>query len=92
MIAPKLTGNRCQCAACGECFNSTSTFDRHRVGDFSTPTSRRCRTPAELILRGWSRNVRGFWIERAMCREDSTVRAQARRAPRPATGVPHEVA
>jgi hypothetical protein len=83
MIAPKLTGNRCQCAACGECFNSTSTFDRHRAGDFSTPTSRRCRTPAELILRGWSRNARGFWIERAMRREASTARAGSTRNAEP---------
>ena len=79
MIAPLLTGNRCQCAACGEYFNSTSSFDRHRAGDSSSRTSRRCRTPAELILRGWSRNTRGFWIERAMQRERSTISAGATR-------------
>lgn len=92
MIALLLTGNRCQCAACGEAFNSVSAFDRHRAGDYRTHTSRRCRSPAELILCGWSRNARGFWITRAMPREAAIVRIRARRASPPATGVQHEAA
>lgn len=77
IVVPKLTGNRCQCAGCGDYFNSTSTFDRHRAGAYDTRTSRRCLSPAELILRGWSRNGGGFWIERAMRREASTARHQS---------------
>jgi hypothetical protein len=69
MSAPKLTGNRCRCAACGDLFNSTSAFDRHRAGTFAPrgtwPHSRRCLTADELHAKGWSRNAAGFWIERA---------------------------
>jgi hypothetical protein len=60
----RLTGNRCQCTGCGEYFNSTSTFDRHRTDSYERGERRRCRTPDELILRGWSKNPAGFWIER----------------------------
>jgi len=66
MNRPALTGNRCQCTACGDFFNSTSTFDRHRTGRFDVPGDRRCLSADELIARGWSRNTAGFWIERAM--------------------------
>ena len=84
MSMPKLTGGRCQCAACADYFNSISTFDRHRVGDCGTKSGRRCLTAAELIARGWSKNVRGFWIERAMRREASTTCAQPSHPPLPA--------
>ena len=30
----KLTGDRNQCQACKEYFNSTHAFDKHRTGDF----------------------------------------------------------
>jgi hypothetical protein len=88
MTARVLVGNRCQCPSCGDWFNSTSTFDRHRIGPFETAQSagaRRCLTVAEMIDRGWSRNEAGFWIERR--RKASTVRAQAPRRGRVATGV-----
>lgn len=79
MIARKLTGNRCRCTACGDYFNSTSTFDRHRAGSFAPPGvwhhQRRCLTSAELVAKGWRRNVRGFWIERP--REAATARVEA---------------
>lgn len=58
---PTLTGNRCQCAACGEYFGALDTFDRHRVGDLAKDR-RRCLTEAEMVARGWSRNGRGFWL------------------------------
>ncbi len=62
----KLTGNRCQCAGppfagCGEYFNSTAAFDRHRAGSYS-PMQRRCLTPDEMRAAGMSRNEAGFWI------------------------------
>jgi hypothetical protein len=63
MTAPKLTGNRCQCAACGEYFNRERVFDRHRIGE---PGNRRCLTAAEMTARGWNRNAAGFWIMDAM--------------------------
>jgi len=73
-ISRKLTGSRCRCTSCGDYFNSTSTFDRHRAGDYDSRASRLCLSSAELILRGWSRNSGGFWIERAMDREAATMR------------------
>jgi hypothetical protein len=66
--APVLRGNRCQCTGCGDLFNSTSTFDRHRTGRYDVIGARRCLTSEELTARGWSRNAAGFWIERPMRR------------------------
>jgi hypothetical protein len=57
----KLVGNRCQCTACGEYFNSARTFDRHRVGRFA-PLQRRCLTVTEMEAKGWVRNAAGYWI------------------------------
>jgi hypothetical protein len=79
MSAPKLTGNRCRCSACGDYFNSTSTFDRHRAGTFAArgtgSHARRCLTADELRAKGWARNAAGFWIERP--RKASTTRVEA---------------
>ena len=52
----KLTGDRCQCRACGEYFNSTFSFDKHRKG---TSKDRVCKSPSDI---GMSKNERGFWI------------------------------
>jgi len=71
-----LTGRRCQCCACGECFNSETAFDRHRRGRLDKGEQRRCANPAELAARGWARNGRGFWIESAMQRRPGTVRVE----------------
>ena len=57
---PKLTGNRCQCTACGEYFSRERVFDRHRVGDYGA--NRRCLTAVEMTARGWRRNDAGCWI------------------------------
>lgn len=90
MSAPKLTGNRCRCAACGDLFNSTSAFDRHRAGTFAPlgtwPHARRCLTAEELQAKGWSRNGAGFWIERA--RQAPTARVEAPPGEGAASGVP----
>lgn len=93
MSALRLTGRRCQCAACGDYFNSTSTFDRHRVGYFDSAEhegSRRCLHALEMLSRGWSRNEAGFWIERR--REAATTRVEAAREGWPATGVQEDAA
>jgi hypothetical protein len=65
-VKPRITVTRCVCRTCGEYFNSASMFDRHRVGYFHDfGRDRRCRTVAEMLAKGWQRNVDGFWIERA---------------------------
>lgn len=58
----KLTGARCQCAACLEYFNSTGMFDRHRIGGYA---SRRCLSADELMAKGYLKNSAGFWIREA---------------------------
>ena len=61
----KLRGDRCRCATCGEYFNSTFAFDRHRVGGYQTatkPSTRRCLTVAEMAAKGMSVNPAGFWV------------------------------
>lgn len=88
MTGPALTGNRCQCSACGERFNSVSVFDRHRVGYFDSAEhrgARRCLHHREMLARGWSLNAAGSWIERR--REAATVCAEAPHAGWGATGV-----
>lgn len=61
MNAPRLTGSRCQCTACGEHFGSVRGFDRHRIGTVGEP-DRRCLTLAEMVAAGWCRNSRGFLL------------------------------
>lgn len=58
----RLSGDRNQCPTCGEHFNSSSAFDKHRTGRFGT--DRRCRTVAEMLAAGMAKNTAGFWIER----------------------------
>ena len=42
----KLRGDRNQCCACDEYFNSSSAFDQHRTGSFNG--TRRCLTVVEM--------------------------------------------
>ena len=56
----KLTGDRNQCRMCGEAFNSTSAFDKHRVGEFGV--DRRCRTAVEMREIGMVLRDNGFWV------------------------------
>lgn len=53
-----LRGDRCQCRACGELFNSTYAFDKHRQGPY---TDRRCLSALALAERGFTQDVKGFW-------------------------------
>ena len=60
-----LTGNRCECAACGQRFNRVSTFDKHRVGDFAGVggvNTRRCLNAEEMQAKGWRTNDSGYWV------------------------------
>jgi hypothetical protein len=58
----KLGSNRCQCAMCGEYFNSTAAFDKHRIGD--PIAGRRCRSPSEMEAAGMVES-RGWWVTSA---------------------------
>jgi hypothetical protein len=79
MIAPKLTGCRCQCCACGEYFGNVVVFDRHRVGQHGV--DRRCLSPTEMSTLGWVQNDRGFWLRRPLKRGPAGVNAGSNRAP-----------
>jgi hypothetical protein len=59
-----LTGNRNQCQACKEYFNSNTPFDKHRTGEHGV--NRRCRTPEEMLALGMSLNDSGFWVTEKM--------------------------
>ena len=59
----KLTGNRNQCQACKQYFNSNAAFDMHRVGGHGV--DRRCRTPQEMLDKGMVVNHAGFWVTEA---------------------------
>lgn len=67
MTGPRLTSGRCRCAACGDYFTSTRSFDRHRMGAYAKPGKwrgeRRCLTVVELLARGWQKSARGFWLQ-----------------------------
>jgi len=56
----KLSGQRCQCATCGEYFNSTYAFDLHRAGDYGV--NRRCLTVEGMQSRGMALNATGWWV------------------------------
>lgn len=60
--APKLSGDRCQCCACGEYFNRVSLFDKHRHGPMD---ARACLTVDQMTAKGWRLNAAGFWVGKA---------------------------
>ena len=64
MNTPKLIGHRSLCAACRELFRSVAAFDRHRTGKYGV--DRRCRTAAEMLAKGMSRNAKGDWTTGAL--------------------------
>lgn len=65
MESKKLTNQRNQCPACGEYFNRTSGFNKHRIGKFDLPKEhidgRRCMTIDEMVAKGMRVNSDGFW-------------------------------
>ena len=54
-----LRGQRNQCPSCGELFNRTSVFDKHRIGKHGK--DRRCMTSEEMIGAGMFKGDDGFW-------------------------------
>jgi hypothetical protein len=62
MAAP-LRGDHCQCPTCGDSFNSTYAFDKHRVGPYTHDLeTRRCLSPDEMRVAGMTKNAAGWWI------------------------------
>ena len=61
MTKPRVTlrGDRCQCRACGELFNSTYAFDKHRRGPY---IDRLCLTVAAMADEGFTKNAGGYWL------------------------------
>lgn len=58
----KLGTNRCQCGSCGEYFNSTYAFDKHRTGEWG---ARVCLTAEAMREKGMATNSTGWWISSA---------------------------
>lgn len=54
-----LRGDRNQCAACGEYFNSSSAFDKHRIGEFGR--DRGCASWFGMAHIGMHLGTDGFW-------------------------------
>jgi len=69
----KLTGNKCQCTACGKHFRSVAAFDKHRVGKAE---ARRCLTEEEM--RAWGMAERAGWWVTAVNPQFSVTRAALR--------------
>jgi hypothetical protein len=57
----RLSGDRNQCPACGEYFNSTAAFEKHRAGDYGLGL-RRCLPIDEMRGAGMATNAQGFWV------------------------------
>ena len=73
-----LRGDRCRCSVmtggCGENFNSTSAFDKHRVWA-EGKVLRRCMTVEEMLGKGMAKNATGYWVTKL---KDSEFHAAAR--------------
>ncbi len=62
----KLRGDHCRCSpatGCGEYFNSTYAFDRHRTG--KAGIDRRCRSVGEMLAAGMVVSSTGWWLSSA---------------------------
>lgn len=63
-LGVSLRGDRNQCAGCGELFNSTHAFDKHRRGEFGS--GRRCLSAEQMSAAGMVLSADGFWRGSAM--------------------------
>jgi hypothetical protein len=74
-----LSGDRNQCSECGELFNSSAAFVKHRTGHIGVlegPDQRRCLSLPEMRLSGMMKNSAGFWV-RALMTDEEKARAYA---------------
>jgi len=59
----KLSGDRNRCSpltgGCGEYFNSTTAFDKHRSQ--GKGKDRACSTVDEMTAKGMAKNAAGYW-------------------------------
>ncbi len=60
----KLSGDRNQCTGCGELFNSTFAFNKHRTGEHGK--DRRCMSVDEMLTQGMVLGTDKFWRGAAM--------------------------
>lgn len=58
-----LRGDHNQCSSCGEFFNSSLAFEKHRTGDHAD-NGRRCVGPHEMIAKGMAKNSSDYWVTR----------------------------
>jgi len=56
----KLRGDRNQCCACDEYFNSSNAFGQHRTGSFNG--NRRCLTVVEMQAKNFGKTKDDFWL------------------------------
>lgn len=75
-----LTGHCNQCPTCGEYFNSTSAFDKHRVGEYGI--DRRCMTVDEMVAAGMVKNAKDFWLTRARAQRSNSSLTREANQPR----------
>ena len=61
----KLTGDRNQCPGCGQYFNSSFAFDKHRTGDHAN-NGRHCLDAENMEKKGMVLGDDGFWRGRSM--------------------------
>ncbi|KJK23293.1 hypothetical protein UB46_16475 [Burkholderiaceae bacterium 16] len=80
----KLTGDCNKCPTCREYFNSTSAFDRHRIGEYGS--TRRCMTVAEMYAAGMVKNTKGFWLTRGRSQKSISSLTQRPKQPRSDAG------
>ena len=57
----RLTGDHNECPGCGQLFNSTAAFDKHRTGSYNPP-ERRCLTGQEMLAKGMAMSGAGWWV------------------------------
>lgn len=60
-----LAGDHNQCPGCGEHFNSSSAFDRHRYGKHAGNLCK-CLTVDQMTAKGMVVDSGGWWIRSAM--------------------------
>jgi len=56
----RLKGDRNQCPACHEYFNSSNAFEQHRTGLFNG--TRRCLTVDEMQVKSFGKTNDDFWL------------------------------
>lgn len=59
----KVGNKRCQCAECGEYFNSVPAFDKHRIHRIDKkPVTPYCLSVEGMTLSGMAKNAAGYWV------------------------------